>query len=134
MSGMITWTPPGLITCAEQTRLLVLHGMRHVIALMLVFIFMMSHGSMSSAAPHADHHDAHGEMAPGDHSHPLPLDSDEPDSDVGHATHVHVVVTLPELQAIDIAPPVEGSQTVRPRGAAELATRGVAPLLEPPSA
>jgi hypothetical protein len=108
--------------------------MRRVVALMLVFMFMMSHGSMGSAAPHADHHDAHGETAVGDHLHPSSSDGDEPASDVGHATHVHVVVALPEPQAFNAAAPVGSSLIMRPLVVTEPASRGVAPLLEPPSA
>ena len=125
---------PELIACADQPRLLISCPMRRVLALMLVFMFMMSHGSMGSAAPHSDHHDAHGATAVGDHIHPSSSDSDEPGSDVGHATHVHVAFALPEPQAFNAAAPVEPSLTVRPLVVAEMASRAVAPLLEPPSA
>ncbi len=112
--------------------------MRRFLALMLVCMFMLSHGSMGSAAPHADHgahhHDAHDETATGKHTHSPPSDSDEPASDVGHATHVHVVVAMPEPQAFAAAAPLASRLTMRPLVAAELASRGVAPLLEPPSA
>ena len=108
--------------------------MRRVLALMLAFMFMMSHGSMGSAAPHADHQVAHGETAVDDHMHPSSSDSDEPASDVGHTTHVHVVVALPEPQALDAAAPVGSRLPMRPLVVAEPASRGVAPLLEPPSA
>ena len=108
--------------------------MRRVLALMLVCMFMISHGSVGSAAPHADHHDVHGETAVGDHAHPSSSDPDEPASNVGHATHVHVVVALSEPQAFNAAAPAERSLTVRPLVVAELSSRAVAPLLEPPSA
>ena len=108
--------------------------MRRFLALMLAFMFMMSHGSMGSAAPHSDHHNAHGETAVEDHMHPSSSDSDEPASDVGNATHVHVIVALPEPQAFNAAAPVGSSLTMRPLVVAEPASRGVAPLLEPPSA
>lgn len=108
--------------------------MRHILALVLVCMFMLSHGSMGSAAPHADHHDAHEAISVEDHRHSSSPDSDEPASDVGHATHVHVVVALPEPQAFNAAAPVNSRLTMRPLIVAEPASRGVAPLLEPPSA
>ena len=100
---------------------------------------MFSHGSIGAAAPHADHHDAqghdtHGETVSAEDLHPLSSNSDEPGSDVGHVTHVHVVAALPDLQAFDALAPVASSLTVRPLAVAELVSRGVPPLLEPPSA
>lgn len=108
--------------------------MRLVLALMLISMLMLSHGSMGSAAPHEDHHDAHGESVVGDDMHPPSSDPDEPDSDVGHTTHVHMVVALPDAQAFDAVAEVKASRTVCPLVVDALASRGVAPLLEPPAA
>ena len=122
------------MACAYRTRLVAHFPMRRVLALLLVCMLMLSHGTMGSAAPHADHHHAHGETVVGHDTHPSSSDSDEPASDVSHATHVHVVVALPSPQGFDAAAPVETSLAVRPLVVAELASRGVAPLLEPPAA
>lgn len=123
-----------LIACADQTRSLGFCLMRRLFAFMLAFMFMMSHGSMGWAAPHADHHDAHGEISVGGHVHSSSSDTDEPASDVGGATHVHAVVALPEPQAFNAAAPAVSGLVLRPLVVAEPASRGVAPLLEPPSA
>jgi hypothetical protein len=113
--------------------------MRRVLALLLVCMFMLSHGSMGAAAPHADHHDVHshdvhGETVSVDDMHPSSTNPEEPGSDAGHVTHVHVVVALPNPHAFEGAASVAASVTVRPLVTAELASRGVAPLLEPPAA
>lgn len=112
--------------------------MPRVFALLLACMLMFSHGSMGSAASHphqhdAHGHDAHGETASTDDLHSSSSDPDEPASDVGHATHVHVVVALPEPRAFNALAPVELSLAVLPLVVAELASRGVAPLLEPPA-
>lgn len=122
------------VACADQLRSLAHNLMRRVLALLLVCMLMLSHGSMASAAPHAEHHDAHGETVVGHDTHPSSSDPDEPTSDVGHATHVHVVVALPNPQAFDAAAPVVSTLIMRPLVVNEPTSRAVPPLLEPPSA
>ena len=103
-------------------------------ALVLACLFMLSHGSLGEAAPHVDHHEAHGAgTVLGDVHDSLP-EPDEPSSDVGDVTHVHIVVAMPEPQAAKPAEPLEPRALVEPQIAAALTSRAVAPLLEPPSA
>lgn len=108
--------------------------MRRIFALVLICMFMLSHGSMGQAAPHADHHEAHGVSAVLDGTHETHPGSDEPASKAGHATHVHVVVALSESPPTNSVALVEPGDQIRLRMAAELASRAVPPLLEPPAA
>ena len=108
--------------------------MRRFLALVLACLFMLSHGSLGQAAPHVDHHEAHGASTFIDDVHDSLPEPDEPSSDTGDATHVHIVVAMPEPQAAKPAALVEPRALVGPQTAAALTSRAVAPLLEPPSA
>ena len=108
--------------------------MHRVVVLLLICMLMLSHGGMSAAAPHGDHHEANGEIVDDHDRHSSSPDPGEPASDVGHATHVHVVASLPDSQMFDAAALTGAGRSMRPLLVDELASRGVAPLLEPPSA
>lgn len=108
--------------------------MRGLLALIFVFMLMISHGTVGWAAPHADHHDEHGATAVDDHLQTSPSEPAETAPEAGHVTHVHVSVTLIEPRAINTAAPVVTKLALRPPVVSEPTSRSVPPLLEPPSA
>lgn len=109
--------------------------MRRLMAFITIFVLVLSHGSMGEAAPHFDDHASHAAMASSDldahHANPVQPDADR---DMGHATHVHVAFDVARVDAIDAPAPAIARSRAKPQVSVALPSRGVAPLLEPPSA
>lgn len=119
--------------------------MRSLLSAFLVFVLVLSHGTMSAATLHSQgqaHH--HGEVSHDNHDEGVsgevaesPSDKDTERSDTsGQANvgHVHVVGDM--VSALAVGAPVFAVREQKhfPRRDADLASSNVAPLLEPPSA
>ena len=111
--------------------------MRAAFTLMLALVLLLSHGTMGQAEQHP-HDVGHAAAAAADHdAHPVAHDADkpaEPEKGVGQSAHVHVVgdVIRADMPALAVAVALRSPIPVGHSPA--LASRGVAPLLEPPSA
>ncbi|MCU0883361.1 MAG: hypothetical protein MUC44_00190 [Beijerinckiaceae bacterium] len=120
-------------------------GVRRMLCLILAAVLMLSHGSMAAAVPHlhaAVDSDHHGASSDDHHA----IDAQMTDADSGGsqsgdrsgdgqdvAAHVHLVAGLSRVVATTEQPLL--SREVVPISLAmrQLASRAVAPLLEPPA-
>lgn len=118
--------------------------MRQWLAILMLCVMLFSHGSMGAAVPHDHVHDGeHFDAASAlvmhhvddEHdSHAGAVDDEPADDATGHAVHTHVVGDLARMaDALVLAPLADG-----PRIASAISafgpSRGITPLLEPPSA
>ncbi len=121
-------------------------GVRQLIAMLMLCVLLLSHGGMGGAVPHvhadevanveghADEVSEHGHADEAVASVMDAPDNDRSDSSTGFAFHAHVIG--------DVSRPVEWGRSplgvAGPKLMATIASappsRGVAPLLEPPSA
>jgi len=118
--------------------------MRRLLSVLLVLFLMLSHGTMTAAAPHDEEHVHHVMLDHVDADHAVQADiasnaaGDEGDKpgertqpDIGH---VHVVVD--HVPFVVIADPFERAlgETGTPTNQALIMSAAFPPLLEPPSA
>lgn len=121
--------------------------MRGLLTALFAFVLVLSHGTMSAAAPHSqgqthhhdvvghDHHDDdHGAFAEAADSE---LDESTKRSETGgqsNVGHVHVVGDMVSAAGFETPRSLPREHKPFPRRDANLASGKVAPLLEPPSA
>ena len=117
--------------------------MRQWLATLMLCVMLFSHGSMGAAVPHGHTHDAgHSDVASapamhhaGEHDdHAGAVDEESTDKAADHAVHAHVVGDLARTAAASA--PASLGRELRVASAINAfgPSRGIAPLLEPPSA
>ncbi len=120
--------------------------MRHLVALLMLCVMLLSHGSMGEAVPHAEdrglaHVDAHSDHGlTAHHAGTLDLagvgdsDDDRSDDPSSHVLHAHVVGHLDRAVELDAAPVTGSGPKLAVTSVQDRPSRDVAPLLEPPAA
>ena len=112
----------------------------------MLCVMLFSHGSMGAAVPHGHAHDAghvdaadrvvvhHADEDHDDHADAVGNEDEDEGKATGHAVHTHVVGDLARTTDAFVPALLDGAA----RSASTIATfgpsRGIAPLLEPPSA
>jgi hypothetical protein len=120
--------------------------MRQCLALLMLCVLLLSHGSMGDAVPHLHAHDFvhvgvhHNDEAASSHAGETDVeiadaaDSDRSGDDTTLAAHVHVTGDLSRPTEWARPPLIDaGPELVMASVSAPL-SRGIPPLLEPPSA
>lgn len=118
--------------------------MRQWLAILTLCVMLLSHGSMGAAVPHGHGHDAdhagaaeqvvvhHADEEHDDHA--VAVGDEDAGKATGHAVHTHVVGDLARTADAFVTAPLVGGVRVASMVAAFGPSRGIAPLLEPPSA
>lgn len=118
--------------------------MRQLLAILMLCIMVFSHGSMGAAVPHENAPDAgHGQSGSRlvvhhvdeEHDdHAVAPDNDDAGKAADHAVHAHIIGDLTRQTGALAPVPLFDRLRLSTVTAAFRPSRGIAPLLEPPSA
>lgn len=120
--------------------------MRQCLALLMLCVLLLSHGSMGEAVPHLHAHDVahvdvhHDDEAVSHHAGETDVeiadaaDGDRSDDGTATAAHVHITGDLSRPTEWKRAPLIGVGPELVMASDSALSSRGIAPLLEPPSA
>lgn len=115
--------------------------MRRLMALFLVCLLVLSHGTMGQAAPHAgEAHHIDSDLHDADHvgddhgANVKPAADEDRDRSAAHGVHVHVAGDLVDVKAAPVPVLATSAGLTHADKVTVLPSRMTAPLLEPPAA